>query len=256
MKSKRKLGLESLEGRRLLAFDCFVEPNVDEVGLFAQGEAGRVEPAFGLGLFAPEALIATGAPDLVHETDGQVVVVDASRFSEYESHLFIFDRTESGELDLVQSLDPGFNVQHMVVHEDRVVMIGMRWPMSDAAGPLGTDGLRIVDGQSPWEWMPETVVASLNLSDPESITREAYRGHLHDVMHDDGQLVMVLGEPYYHILADATGEQDADGSVEFPEPTSRLYAFRISDEALTEVGSTEVDPFGQTDDVRLKGKML
>lgn len=199
---KRRPRIESLEGRQLLAGDLlhlppevivdFPADQIKEVGDFAD-------------LTHPGVPLVFHHADFVHEQDGKVVVVDNSSINGFESLLYVFDRTDSGELELNKTVSPGFHVERVTLEGNSVVLFGSQWnwglpvepfaPTDEAASHDAADALM------PPLSSASTIVAALNLRDDADLMRKNLVGSLIDVQSVDSNLLVITHDPPDAIIA-------------------------------------------------------
>lgn len=226
MNSKRKLRLESLEGRHLLA-------NQTLVGAGFTGEATNAEHRFqsttaAQRLDSSAIFVAAeqGPADLIHEADDRVVVVDSSHRSGFSSRLWVFERQADGTLGTARNvIDPGFHVDRLLVAGDHAFVFGTQWTWDQGrpAAPAGSTD------------QAQTLVATIDLQQAATanhqVVQQTVPGLLKDLHQEGQQLVMVMhsSPPPIENFA-ASGMQET------------VHAFALTAAGLQEFASQRIDP--------------
>lgn len=204
MSYKRRLRVESLETRKLLAGDlgsCDHPPELTQAVSVQASHADAVASSSSLALSLAGAIHRA---DLIHEQNGRVVVVDSSQQSDSGNLLWVLNRNEAGGLDVGDPIDPGFRV-------DRLLVIG------DQALLFGTD----LDDAS-------TDIATVDL-ESGAITRQQIDGFLFDLHETDGGIIAVTRD---RLVMPAI----------YPPPlnVNTVYAFELTSAGLSQIASESI----------------
>ena len=251
MNTKRTgLGLESLEGRRLLAANFgsgdfgsgdSCEPGDISHAAAPSGELISLQAVPNGTLDAPVDLSPNFIPrfrsyhdsDLVQEIDNRVLVVDQNRLSSDPVSLHVFARTDDGGLSPIAQVEVDFQVREMIVAGDQVLLFGNndRWP-------IFLDGVH-EDGENHRpDGIPgtaQTIVLTINLDGVDAdgdveVVRQEFSGHFRSLVHDDGQVTLV-----------SSTDHDVAIAIYPPlEITSLVRQLEITSDGLHEVASGEL----------------
>jgi Dockerin type I domain len=248
---KRRLNLQSLESRRLLAVDCVPnEPletgdalrlanvvHVPEVP--ANADIADIDLGHHDDLTLPVGPhLNLHGPDLIQEIGDRVVVVDQNFFLDNNNRLVVFERSEDGTLTPEVELEVGFQVQDMIVTESQVLLFGNDFPWQlamDAAGRPNEELPDILPHPS------QTNVLTVNLDSENEdggveVVRQEFEGSYYALHHEDDQVVML-----------SSNGNDAVIAI-FPPP--ELFALartlEITADGLRQIASGEVPQFGIT----------
>ncbi|MFK8115664.1 MAG: dockerin type I domain-containing protein [Rubripirellula sp.] len=242
---RRRVQLEALESRRLLAANCVASDPLptDALQVVQVGGDGidvsvagvetvghRTNRISDLALPAPGFGLHFG-PDLVQEVGNKVFVVDQEFFHAPNSSLVVYERDADGALSTILELDIDFSVQDMLVTEDQVVLLGNNfdWTVLAAADAF------VVDGRISPQF-PQTLALTVNLDSAGAETgvetiRQELEGSYHNLNHDGDQLTLV-----------STIFSDVISHVYPPVPPSALVqSFNITSDGLQPAASGEVE---------------
>ena len=205
MASKRRLRLESLETRQLLAADVLGLP------VLPPSEAGQSpvpsEPIIVDAIGLEEPLFFPGFPhyvhgaDFIHEVGDLVLVVDSSHLSGHQSLLHTFERTADGGLQFLDTFDPAFQVEQMLIVGDNAVLLGSQWQNTDYHLLHQAEPALSID---PTDMPPEsdviTVAVTVPLSGDAEPVRQEFIGSLKHVSSQGDNLLLITQTHPIHIL--------------------------------------------------------
>ena len=249
MKGKRLLHHESLEARRLLAAECVPLPAEDVAALQLASPAaiqGESVNDVSTSIRAPGDIgglpfydrFALGfGPDLVQEHGDQLFVVNQHPFSPQDlQQLYVFERTNDGALEVAHEIDVDFRVEHMIVRDNQVVLVGSSYLWLPA---VRADGDFIgIDPPPGSEPLATTTVMTVNLDGEAEIVRQEFDGIVHRLHHDGNRVVMLRSQP---------GKDVVIAIFPPPEIHGLLQTFEITGDGLQETASLEIPLFGMTE---------
>jgi hypothetical protein len=250
MNAKRRLLLESLESRQLLAASCVplsdlaadeeMSPATADRGAegetILQGETSVIAPDIGFSdpYYVPSFVFGR---DLIHQQGNRVFVVDQDGFST-AGHLHVFERTPGGALETIRKIEVSFRVERMIIHDQQIVLIGRQ---TDLPFPQPRESLEGSDApRISWRPIPgATLVMTVNLGqDSEVVRQEVVRQEF------DANL-QILDQSGDRLVVQSRSPRGAVITIFPPPPQSDLLrVFRITPQGLRETASRQVPARG------------
>ena len=188
MKSDRRLVLESLETRRLLAVGCEVASPVEALSSteMAEGEsvsrAENVEPIrarFNNGdFYLPAPFPRFLEPDTIHEVGNRLFVVD--RPYEANNNLILLERAQDGTLEEIEKIEIGFGVTDVFVKEDQVLILG--------------NSLHLDIPGEEWQF-PKALALTVHFGNQTEVVRQELEGTIADVFEREDDFLIVQEDP-------------------------------------------------------------